>query len=139
MARTDDVDPADHTDHIRYVPVGFIFKDRKELAEARVHPSLENGIYRGPIQQAGVPEPAKSIVMSNRPEYPNEDSWETFTYIGMGGRGSDDDEEKSTHGGPQTADQSFDHPMNKALQVAQKLGTSVRVTRGAGASEFAPP
>lgn len=65
-----------------------------------------------------------------------------------------------THGGPQTSHQSFDHPMNKALkvslgttisyfsditstlifrvQVAAEIGTLVRVTRGAGASEFAP-
>ena len=47
----------------------------KELSDARVHPPLESGIYKGP---GGDEVPAKSIVMANRPEYPNEDHGETL-------------------------------------------------------------
>ncbi|KAI0083364.1 PUA-like domain-containing protein [Irpex rosettiformis] len=137
------------TSDVEHVPVNTHFETRKELADARVHPPLEHGIYRGP---GGEDEPAKSIVMANRPEYPNEDHGDRLTYIGMGGRGDDDESDvvdgetakkrkrarRNTHGGPQTSNQSFDHPMNKALKVAAELGTLVRVTRGAGVSAFAP-
>ncbi|KAI0733695.1 hypothetical protein BC629DRAFT_1571961 [Irpex lacteus] len=147
-----DKDPANVSGHIPYISVGARFASRKELAEARVHPPLEHGIFRGP---GGSDEPAKSIVMANRPEYPNDDRGERFTYIGMGGHdGPEEDAEddgkdgekstkrrkkrRNTHGGLQTSHQSFSHPMNKALKVAAELGTLVRVTRGAGVSEFAP-
>ncbi|KAI0789079.1 hypothetical protein BC629DRAFT_1514390 [Irpex lacteus] len=138
-----DKDPANVSGRIPYISVGARFGSRKELAEARVHPPLEHGIFRGP---GG---------MADRLEYPNDDRGERFTYIGMGGHnGPEEDAEdegkddkagakrrkkrRNTHGGLQTSHQSFSHPMNKALKVAAELGTLVRVTRGAGASEFAP-
>ncbi|KAI0733690.1 hypothetical protein BC629DRAFT_1571911 [Irpex lacteus] len=68
----------------------------------------------------------------------------------MGGRDGEDRDElddadddktekkKKTHGGPQTSDQDFIHSANAALEEAVKLGSYVRVTRGAGASKYAP-
>jgi len=78
-------------------------------------------------------EGAYSIVLSGGYE-DDIDLGETFTYTGSGGR------DKSSRVGPQTCNQSFDHPPNKALKISASTGRPVRVVRGHKLdSPYAPP
>ncbi|KAJ8473341.1 hypothetical protein ONZ51_g7928 [Trametes cubensis] len=61
----------------------------------------------------------------------------TFMYTGCGGRDKEDGEKPRE--GPQTCDQSWDHPDNMALKVSSQTKKPVRVVRGHRLrSEFAP-
>ncbi|KAJ7769398.1 PUA-like domain-containing protein [Mycena metata] len=109
------------------VPIGKSWESRQECSEAGVHAPLMAGI-------SGSKDGAFSIVMSGMYE-DAVDEGDTFVYIGTGGK------RDSAFGssGPQVADQSMDHPHNKALAKSYMNGRHVRVVRGPNhASPWAP-
>ncbi|KAI0338109.1 hypothetical protein BDW22DRAFT_1423195 [Trametopsis cervina] len=112
--------------HIPNVPVGSRWGSRKECSAACVHPPLIAGIY------GRKDDGARSVVLSGKSEFADEDHGETFTYIGSGGR------EPGVRFGPQTIDQSFDNNLNFALRRSALLNRPVRVIRGAGKSKYSP-
>ncbi|TCD63932.1 hypothetical protein EIP91_004742 [Steccherinum ochraceum] len=110
------VDPANNF-------IGKTWKMRRGLDASGVHPSIMQGIYGR--QNEG----AFSVVLSGGYE-DDEDNGENFTYTGSGGRNKFLPSGKRARTGPQTMDQSFDHPKNASLQLSCKTGNPIRVVRG---------
>jgi putative restriction endonuclease len=110
--------------HIDGVPLGSVFKDRRELYDANVHRDIQGGIVGR--KSTG----AESIVMSGG--YPDDkDLGFEITYTGRGGQ---DPATKK-----QIADQDPNSRGNIALIKSVETGIPVRVIRGAGLdSDLAP-
>lgn len=58
----------------------FLTPYSEELSKAHIHPPWEDGIYVGG-EKPGEKGPAKSVVLANRPEYPNEDYGERLYVV----------------------------------------------------------
>jgi len=101
--------------HIPGVPVGTRFKDRNSLCKAGVHGQTQAGIHGDSSEDGG----AFSICLSGGYGDDN-DRGEKITYVGSGGRKD----------GDQVADQSFEDPPNKSLEISSKNKRPVRVIRG---------
>ena len=91
--------------------VGQTFKDRKELAAARIHTPPVSGIW-------GSSDGASSIVLSGGYE-DDIDDWSNILYTGHGGQ----------ENGKQVKDQEFTLG-NEAMVLSCKYNLPVRVTRG---------
>jgi putative restriction endonuclease len=105
------------------IPVGSLFRKRRDLAEAGVHRPLQAG-----ISGAGK-EGAESVVLSGGYE-DDQDYGDVVIYTGHGG--------KDPHTRQQIADQELTRG-NLALAPNQAEGVEVRLIRGSGLdSPFAP-
>jgi len=111
--------------HIPGVPVGTWWETRAECSTDAVHAPWVGGISGSSIDGAW------SVALSGG--YDDDvDAGTGFTYTGAGGRdlkGTKKDP-KNLRTAPQSSDQSFENPMNKALQVSAETGLPVRVIRG---------
>ncbi|CAL1715864.1 unnamed protein product [Somion occarium] len=118
--------------HIPGIEVGTTWKSRKECSDSGVHVGILQGIY------GSQSEGAYSIALSGQ-YIDDDDKGETFIYTGTGGREKTNQAGKRIRLGPQTLDQSFDHPHNKALLISSVTKKPVRVIRGfQGKSKYAP-
>ncbi|KAI0328302.1 hypothetical protein GY45DRAFT_1326586 [Cubamyces sp. BRFM 1775] len=106
--------------------VGDVFRTREELRKAGVHATPRAGIHGQ--RDCG----AFSIVMSGVYE-DDIDCGDRILYVGTGGLETPEEE------GPQVADQTFEHSMNKSLLTSINTRNPVRVIRGSKLrSPFAP-
>ncbi|EIM82230.1 uncharacterized protein STEHIDRAFT_149411 [Stereum hirsutum FP-91666 SS1] len=102
------------------VPVGTMFRSRKELAQSGVHRANPAGI-------AGSMKGATSVVLSGKYE-DDVDQGDVVWYTGAGGR-QDDGKKGWNMDGPQVKDQSFEHPHNLKLRITYETGRSIRLVR----------
>ncbi|HKH11557.1 MAG TPA: YDG/SRA domain-containing protein [Rubrobacter sp.] len=110
--------------HIPGYPEGFLFENRTELNESRVHVPTQAGI------SGSQTEGADSIVLSGGYE-DDADHGDVLIYTGHGGR------DQST--GQQIHDQPFTRG-NRALALSKQNGLPVRVIRGSNHdSPYSPP
>lgn len=107
--------------HIPGVPVGTLFKSRKELAKAGVHKPYMDGIHGTKT------EGADSIVVSGG-YVDDEDLGDLIIYTGAGGN---DQQTKR-----QVSDQSVDLHGNAGLITSELEGDPVRVSRGVSGAGF---
>ncbi|CAG7854639.1 E3 ubiquitin-protein ligase UHRF1; AltName: Full=Nuclear protein 95; AltName: Full=Nuclear zinc finger protein Np95; AltName: Full=Ubiquitin-like PHD and RING finger domain-containing protein 1; Short=mUhrf1; AltName: Full=Ubiquitin-like-containing PHD and RING finger domains protein 1 [Serendipita indica DSM 11827] len=111
--------------HIPGVPVGSTWDMRIQCSQDSVHAPTIAGIY------GNATDGAYSIALSGGYE-DDVDLGYAFTYTGAGGRDlkGTKDAPKNLRTGPQTKDQSFEHPHNKALCVSCDKKKPIRVIRG---------
>ncbi|KAI0656401.1 PUA-like domain-containing protein [Cubamyces menziesii] len=114
-----------HFGHPVRVKVGDVFHTREELRKAGVHAAPRAGIH-GQRDRG-----AFSIVMSGVYE-DDTDYGDRILYVGTGGLETPEE-------GPQVANQTFEHSMNKCLVTSMNTRNPVRVIRGSKLrSPFAP-
>jgi len=111
--------------HIPNVPFGTLFRNREELLRAGVHAQNQAGIHGDSKDGGG----AFSICLSGGYE-DNQDNGDKIIYVGSGGQNSR---------GEQVADQSFEDPRNKSLEISRDTRRPVRVIRGKNKESFYAP
>ncbi|TFK68926.1 hypothetical protein BDN72DRAFT_878756 [Pluteus cervinus] len=113
--------------HIKGFPPGSLFEKRKELQKNAVHNQSVAGISGSP--QTGT----CSIVISGGYE-DDLDAGDVLEYTGTGGQ-----DDSYSNPGPQTSDQSWEHPHNGSLLRSFETKRPVRVIRGTNSkSPYAP-
>ncbi|KAF8745537.1 hypothetical protein AX14_006861 [Amanita brunnescens Koide BX004] len=119
--------------HIPGVAVGTWWGSREGCSADAIHAPWVGGIHGGT-------EGAYSVALSGGYE-DDVDLGYGFTYTGSGGRDlrGTKTAPKNLRTAPQSSDQSFEHPFNKALLVSSETRKPVRVVRGFKVkSKFAP-
>ncbi|KAI0778162.1 hypothetical protein BD413DRAFT_684062 [Trametes elegans] len=115
------------------IPVGTWWETRQACSVDAIHAPWVAGISSGP-------QGAYSVALSGGYE-DDVDLGEGFTYTGSGGRNLKGTKEKpkNLRTAPQSCDQSFENPFNKALKRSFETKKPVRVIRGYKLdSAFAP-
>ncbi|KAI0254885.1 PUA-like domain-containing protein [Lactifluus subvellereus] len=110
--------------HIPGIPVGAWWESREDCSTDAVHAPWVAGI-------SGSPEGAYSVALSGGYE-DDVDMGECFTFTGSGGRALKGTKAnpKNLRTAPQSSDQSFENPFNKALKISSETRKPVRVIRG---------
>ncbi|GLB36180.1 putative SAD/SRA domain containing protein [Lyophyllum shimeji] len=106
------------------IEVGSWWETRQACSKDAVHAPWVAGI-------SGGPDGAYSVALSGG--YDDDvDLGYAFTYTGSGGRDlkGTKDSPKNLRTAPQSSDQSFENPFNKALKRSSETGNPVRVIRG---------
>ncbi|KAI0361652.1 hypothetical protein OH77DRAFT_1508535 [Trametes cingulata] len=115
------------------IPVGTWWETRQACSVDAVHAPWVAGISAGP-------QGAYSVALSGGYE-DDVDLGEAFTFTGSGGRDlkGTKDKPKNLRTAPQSCDQSFENPYNKALKKSCETKKPIRVIRGYKLdSPFAP-
>ncbi|KAI0068481.1 hypothetical protein BV25DRAFT_3 [Artomyces pyxidatus] len=115
------------------IAVGTWWETREDCSNDAIHAPWVAGI-------SGSPEGAYSVALSGGYE-DDIDLGEAFTFTGSGGRDlkGTKNAPKNLRTAPQSADQSFENPFNKALKISSETKKPVRVIRGFKLkSPFAP-
>jgi len=120
--------------HIPNVPIFASWDKRVNCSNSAVHRSILAGIC------GNGRDGAYSVALSSLYK-DDEDGGDVIIYTGAGGRKrwSDSNPPKRLRLGPQTMDQSWDHPSNKALKTSSLTENPVRVVRSWKCpSQYAP-
>ncbi|KAI0365226.1 hypothetical protein BV20DRAFT_954754 [Pilatotrama ljubarskyi] len=115
------------------IPVGTWWETRQACSVDAVHAPWVAGISAGP-------QGAYSVALSGGYE-DDVDLGEAFTFTGSGGRDlkGTKDKPKNLRTAPQSCDQSFENPFNRALKKSCETKKPIRVIRGYKLdSQFAP-
>ncbi|KAH9977603.1 PUA-like domain-containing protein [Lactifluus volemus] len=110
--------------HIPGIPVGTWWETREDCSADAIHAPWVAGI-------SGSPQGAYSVALSGGYE-DDVDMGECFTFTGSGGRALKGTKAnpKNLRTAPQSTDQSFENPFNKALKISSETRKPVRVIRG---------
>ncbi|KAI9513217.1 PUA-like domain-containing protein [Russula earlei] len=110
--------------HIPNITVGTWWETREYCSNDAIHAPWVAGI-------SGSNEGAYSVALSGGYE-DDVDLGECFTFTGSGGRAlkGTKSNPKNLRTAPQSSDQSFENPFNKALKISSETGKPVRVIRG---------
>jgi len=110
--------------HIPGISVGTWWESREDCSNDAVHAPWVAGI-------SGSNEGAYSVALSGGYE-DDVDLGDCFTFTGSGGRAlrGTKSNPKNLRTAPQSSDQNFENPSNRALKVSSETGKPVRVIRG---------
>ncbi|KAI0306997.1 PUA-like domain-containing protein [Multifurca ochricompacta] len=110
--------------HIPGIPVGTWWESREDCSNDAIHAPWVAGI-------SGSLEGAYSVALSGGYE-DDVDMGDYFTFTGSGGRALKGTKAnpKNLRTAPQSSDQSFENPFNKALKISSETRKPVRVIRG---------